>query len=104
MEDYFGFYKELFEGKLFGRLSAPAKLFYMYLKCEYSGSNNGEIRLLYRDMENVKGCSTSTTIKKAIRELEEKGWIEVERRGSLYRHNNHFRLTFKYDKFGYVKY
>ena len=104
MEDLTGFYNELFEDEHWRSLSAPAKIFYECLKGKYSGSNNGEIRLLYRDMENVRGCSSNTAIQKAIRELEEKGWIKLERRGSLYRHNNHFRLTFKYDKFGYVKY
>jgi len=104
MKDLTGFYNELFEDEHWRSLSAPAKIFYECLKGKYTGNNNSEIRLLYRDMKNVKGCSSNTAIKKAIKELEEKGWIEVERRGSFHRHENYFTLTFKYDRLGYVKY
>lgn len=81
-------------------LSAAAKIFYLHLKSRYNGSNNGEIRLSYRSMKDVKGCSNPRTIAAAIKELQEKGWIKIEERGGLYRHNNYYKLTFQHDFYG----
>ncbi|MFC2142145.1 helix-turn-helix domain-containing protein, partial [Acidobacteriota bacterium] len=58
-------------------LIPAAKLFYIHLKAKHNGSNNGEIRLHYSELKGVKGLSSPSTIAKAIRELKDKGWIEV---------------------------
>jgi len=84
-------------------LSAAAKIFYIHLKGRYNGSNNGEIRLPYSAMRDVKGCSHHITIANAVKELEAKKWIEIKTRGGLYRHNNYYKLTFKYDLYGCEK-
>lgn len=81
-------------------LSAPAKIFYIHLKGRYNGSNNGEIRLPYSAMKDVQGCSHHKTISNAIKELEAAGWIQIKTRGGLYRHNNYYKLTWKYDLYG----
>ena len=78
-------------------LSAAAKIFYWHLKGGYNGSNNGEIKFPYRAMKDVVGCSNPRTISRASQELQKKEWIEIEERGGLYRHNNLYKLTFKYD-------
>ncbi len=78
-------------------LSAAAKIFYIHLKGRYNGANNGEIRLTYAAMRGVKGCCNRHTIARAIKELEKKKWIKREKKGGLYRYNNFYKLTFKYD-------
>lgn len=86
-----------------GGLSAAAKIFYIHLKGRYNGANNGDIKLPYSAMKDVEGCSNPRTLSKVIKELEKKGWIKVETRGGLYRHNNYYKLTFKYDLYGCEK-
>jgi len=81
-------------------LSGPAKILYIHLKGRYNGANNGEIRLPYSAMRDVKGCSTNKTIARASKELQKKRWIKIEERGGLYRHNNFYKLTFKHDFYG----
>ena len=53
-------------------LRPAAKIFYIYLKGKYNGSNNGKIRLYYSELEEIKGLSSHSTISGAIKELEEK--------------------------------
>lgn len=78
-------------------LSAAAKIFYVYLKAKFNGANNGEIRLYYSELKEVKGLSSPSTVSKAIKELEVKGWIRREKRGGLFRYNNDYSLTGKFD-------
>ena len=78
-------------------LSGAAKIFYIQLKSQYNGSNNGKIRLPYSEMRSVKGCSNDRTISKAIKELRLKSWIKVEEIGGLHRHYNLYKLTFKWE-------
>ena len=78
-------------------LSAAAKIFYIHLKHEFDGSNNGKIKLSYSAMKNVKGCCNRHAISKAIKELESKGWIKIKKKGGLHRYYNLFKLTFKYE-------
>ena len=74
-----------------------AKYFYIKLKAKYNGSNNGNIRLYYSELKGEKGLSSHSTISRAIKELENNGWIERTKLGGLYRHFNEFRLTEKFD-------
>lgn len=78
-------------------LSAAAKLFYIHLKAKYNGHNNGDICIYYSELHGIKGISSNSTISRAIRELEEKGWIIKTMLGGLMRHVNKFKLTGKYD-------
>jgi len=81
-------------------LSLAAKIFYIQLKSQYNGSNNGKIRMPYSKMRSVKGFSNNRIISKAIKELRSEGWIKVEEIGGLHRHYNLFKLTFKYEFYG----
>ena len=81
-------------------LSGPAKIFYIHLKGRYNGANNGKIKLPYSAMKDVRGCSSHHTISKAVKELEAKGWITRKKIGGLYRYNNLYKLTFKFDFYG----
>ena len=79
-------------------LSPAAKLFYIYLKAKFNGSNNGNIRLHYSELNGVKGLSSPSTISRAIKELEKKEWIKRTKLGGLYRHINEYELTGNYDE------
>lgn len=81
-------------------LSAPAKIFYIHLKGRFNGSNNGDIKLPYSAMRRVKGCATNPSCFKAVKELEEKGWIKKKQFGGHTRWDNLYRLTWKYDLYG----
>jgi hypothetical protein len=80
-------------------LSPAAKLFYVHLKGKYNGSNNGEIRLYYSELDGIKGLSSPATKSKASKELQEKGWIERTKIGGLFRFFNNYKLTGKYDPY-----
>jgi len=82
-------------------LSAAAKIFYIHLKGRYNGSNNGKIKLTYRSMKAVNGCSSRPTISRAVKELELKGWIKISKKGGLYRYDNLYKLTFEHDLYGH---
>lgn len=81
-------------------LSAAAKIFYIHLKGRYNGANNGDIRLSYRAMKDVQGCCSHKTISAAVKELEQKKWVRIKKKGGLYRHNNFYHLTFKHELYG----
>jgi len=92
--------RKMLRSEIWKDLNPASKLFYIHLKGKYNGSNNGEIRLHYSELKGVKGISSPSTINKAIKELEEKGWIERKEPGGLYRRPNKFLFTGKHD--GYL--
>ena len=89
--------RKMLKSEEWKELSPAAKLFYIHLKGKYNGSNNGQIRLYYSELAGVKGISSDSTISKAIKELESKGWIKRYEIGGLYRHFNEYELTGEYD-------
>lgn len=89
--------RKTLNSKEWKELIPSAKLLYIHLKSKYNGSNNGSIRLYYSELKGIKGISSSSTVSKAREELEDKGWIKREKLGGLYRYNNEYRLTGKYD-------
>lgn len=97
---HIGIERRTLKMKQWRSLSAGAKVFYIHLKGRYNGGNNGEIILSYRAMRDVQGCSNPRTISRASKELQKKEWIKITKRGGLYRHNNYYKLTFKYDLYG----
>lgn len=79
------------------KLSPCAKFLYIYIKSKYNGSNNGNIRLYYPELEGIRGISAPATISKAIKELERNSWVLRTKIGGLYRNFNEYELTGKYD-------
>lgn len=75
-------------------LSSSTKVVYLHLKLKFVGHNNGEIILHYSELKDM---FSSSTIAKAFKELESKGWIERTHVGGLYRYINKYKLTGKYD-------
>ena len=84
-------------------LSPAARDVYIILKATFNGSNNGDLQLYYRQLQNVKGLKNAGTISKAFRELEVNEWIERTQTGGLFRRPNKYRLTGKFDKHIYEK-
>jgi len=78
-------------------LSAAAKILYLYLKGKYNGINNKEIALHYSELKGIVGLKSSTTVSNAFKELIEKGWVKKTEHGGLYRYENKYELTWKYD-------
>lgn len=76
-------------------LSHSEMLTYIYLKKNYNGGNNGEIPLKYLELKEILAPAT---LSKALKGLENKGWIEKTRYGGLYRYYCLYKLTGKYDR------
>lgn len=86
--------REAIRGKEWRDLSSSAKVVYIHLKYKYVGHNNGDITLHYSELKDM---FSSGTISKSFRELEKIGWIERTKIGGLYRYQNQYKLTGKYD-------
>jgi len=71
--EHVGIERRTVNGPEWAALSPAAKIFYLQLKARYNGNNNGEIKLPYRSLKDVRGCSHHVTISKASIELQEKG-------------------------------
>jgi len=79
-------------------LSPAAKLLYIYLKSKFNGSNNGQIKLHYSELQTIRGFKNPNVIASAFKELEAKEWINRRKVGGLYRYQNEYKLTGKYDE------
>ena len=84
----------------FRQLSPRAITLYLHLKAKFNGSNNGQIAFHYSEVKGANGFKSDKTICAAFRELEGAGWIERTHVGGLYRFQNLYRLTAKFDHFG----
>jgi len=89
--------RKMLRSKEWKELKPASKLFYIYVKGKYNGSNNGKIQLHYSELRGVKGLSSDPTISNSIKELEEKEWLRRTKHGGLYRYFNEFELTGKHD-------
>lgn len=81
-------------------LSPKAKILYLYLKAKYNGSNNGNIRLYYSELNGIKGFSSDATKSRAFQELVRNNWVRkmsIRIAGSC-RNNNDYQLTGEYDE------
>ena len=87
----------IFRCEQWRNLSPRAKVLYLTLKAKYNGSNNGEIRLCYSELRADASFRSPKSISGAIRELEKGEWIERVKRGGLFRYENRFRITGKFD-------
>lgn len=79
------------------QLSQGAKVLYLILKSKYNGQNNGQIRLHYSELQNMRGFRSPRAIAAAFKELEQDEWIERTKKGGLFRYVNEYRLTGKFD-------
>jgi len=91
--------RRLFHTKEWAALPPPEKILYLHVKARYIPGNNGKIAMPYTAMRRIEGCKSSRTISMAFAGLIEKGWLEREQLGGLYRKINTYKLTFKYDNY-----
>ena len=64
-------------------LSVYGRALLIEVRRKYNGSNNGGIAMSVRDAARLLGCNKNTAFK-ALRELEEKGWIRAAATGSFH--------------------
>jgi hypothetical protein len=90
--------KVLFSCPEFRQLSPRAVTLYLYLKAKYNGANNGQIRFHYSELQGVNGFGSPSTVSATFRELEKAGWVKRNRVGGLYRFQNEYELTGRFDE------
>ena len=77
----------------FRSLNGAAVKVYLELHSRFWGGNNGELSLSLEEGARLLGMGKST-VKRALEELEEKGFIEMMRRGQFVgRQASEYRLT-----------
>lgn len=87
----------IFRSEEWRNLSPRAKVFYLTLKAKYNGANNGDIRLCYSELKTDASFKSPKSVSAAMRELEKGEWIVRVKRGGLFRYENRFRITGKFD-------
>lgn len=87
----------LFKCESWRRLSARAKIFYLYLKAGYNGQNNGQIQLHFGALSDLPELRSRKSFYGAARELEAAGWIKRTTPGGLFRNPNTYLLTGQFD-------
>ncbi|SFJ24988.1 helix-turn-helix domain-containing protein [Albimonas pacifica] len=74
-------------------LSGPAAKVWLELRSRFNGGNNGQLRLSQREASKLLGLGKST-VAKAFKELERKGFLVVVVQGDWYgRKATEFRIT-----------
>lgn len=81
-------------------LSLRARIFYIHLKGNFNGENNGDIGLCFSELSGHPGLSSRKAFYGAAKELEKSGWIRRKKGGGLYRHPNRYEITGAFDSFG----
>jgi len=92
-EQYIGLPHKKVESAAWRALSGNAIKVYLELHRRYWGGNNGKLSLSLDEGARVLGLGKAT-VKRALEDLEEKGFIVMTRRGHCYgRRASEYRLT-----------
>jgi len=83
-------FKDMLKSNAWGQLSNPARVAYIHMKAKVCTPYPDEITLSYREMEKFM---QQRTFSRAIRQLEELGFIKIEQKGGLYRRRNFYTLS-----------
>ncbi len=67
----------------FRSLSGPALKVWIELRTQFNGHNNGQVSLSFQRAADLLGMSKST-VGRAFKELEEKGFAKLRKRGQWY--------------------
>jgi len=97
----------LLDDKTWQRLSSTAKVLWLYLRKQYNpykeniNPANGklQVRLSYSKMRDVRDFKSSKSMWKAIRELQQAGFIEITDRGGKYAGASAYSCIGKFSKF-----
>ena len=67
----------------FRSLSGPALRIFIEIRCRFNGGNNGHLSLSWNDGADKLSIS-KTTVGRAFKELEAKGFLKLRKRGHWY--------------------
>lgn len=90
------------------KLSAKAQLLFIYLRSAYNphypdsinkATNKIQVKLSYSYISKINGFHSYGTIRNALRELIDKGWIEITEQGGKYGGQNAYSFPNQYGKF-----
>ena len=94
-EQYIGLPHNMVQAPAFRALGGAALKVYIELHSRFWGGNNGKLSLSLEDGSKLLGLGENT-IRRALAELEEKGFIVLTRRGQFVgRRASEYRLTAK---------
>jgi len=79
----------MLQGSAWESLGNGARVAYIHIKAKCVSFEPMEISLSYKEMERIM---TRQTFARALRELEQFGFIKRTQRGGLYRKRNYFLL------------
>ena len=77
---FMGIKKDILRSSQFRSLTATETKVFTHLYAEYNGSNNGYLALPYNKAKDL--YMTRQRLSRALKGLEEKGWIEKSRQGA----------------------
>lgn len=80
---YFTFPYFMAQHEAFRSLSGAAVKVYIELRCRFNGGNNGELSLSLEEGARLLGLGKAT-VQRALKELEDKGFIVRTRQGQWY--------------------
>ena len=83
-------FKEMLQSQAWEKIGNPARVAYIHLKGKCCSASVEEISLSFNEMEKFMHRHT---FAKAIRELEEFGFVKVIQKGGLYRRRNFYLLS-----------
>lgn len=86
--------RKLLKSQAWKDLTHTEKIAYIYLKCAYTGDNNGHLHLT---KEEMSGILSKNAFYSAIKGLVEKEWVSYVQKGGLLKQPNIYRLTEKFD-------
>lgn len=77
--------KAMIQSPGYRALSCTARMVLVELLAQYSGSNNGDLSAT-RTMAKDWGIASAHTLQKALKDLEEAGWILISRNSVFSKH------------------
>lgn len=92
-------FKKMLDDPEWRRLSSSAKVVWLYMRSKFNYRDLGEVSLTYSEMADLM---SSRTFRRAKKELEKEGWIEVCKFGGLFGGKCTYTFKGKFKDF-YVK-
>ncbi|MFH1328462.1 MAG: hypothetical protein ABIH76_06445 [Candidatus Bathyarchaeota archaeon] len=92
--DYFIQLKwDFYDSKEWRSLQWYSKILYLRMKRKYNPSKSEQFTVSYREMQDEM---SQPTVCKAIRELHKVGFIEVIKKGGLFRKRNYYMFSYRW--------
>ena len=88
---------EIIDSQAWQNLTNASRVALIHLKRKVVKPNPGELSLSYQEMEKIMNRHT---FSKALKQLENFGFIEKKQYGGLYRRRNFFKLSDKWRRYG----